>query len=92
MAIWEGTTQRSMKLTELIDEMQPSVHVHGHYHHVNGPRRYGRTRSYGLAQLVPPLDRNPEQRVVDGSIGILDTTTLEFTYVLASELGCPEPP
>lgn len=85
LATWEGKIQGSAKLARLIDEVQPSLHVHGHYHHVNGPRTYRRTRSYGLAQLVPPLDQNPEQHVTDGSIGILDTATLEFDYVSANE-------
>lgn len=86
LATWEGKTQGSAKLAKLIDDMQPRLHVHGHYHHVNGPRAYGRTESYGLAQLVPPLDRNPDQDVADGSIAVLDSTTLEFAYVSANQL------
>jgi Icc-related predicted phosphoesterase len=81
LATWEGRTQGSVKLTQLIDLLQPRLHIHGHYHHMNGPRSYGRTLSYGLAQLVPPVRRNPDQRVVAGSIGILDTATLDFAYV-----------
>lgn len=87
LATWEGKIQGSAKLTQVIDEVQPRLHVHGHYHHVNGPRTYGRTTSYGLAQLVPPVDRNPDQHVADGSIGILDSVTLEFAYVSANQLG-----
>lgn len=83
LATWEGRTQGSPKLARLIDVLQPRLHVHGHYHHVNGPRVYGRTISYGLAQLVPPLDRNPDQHIADGSIGIVDTATLRFTYCRA---------
>ncbi|HVX43982.1 MAG TPA: metallophosphoesterase, partial [Mycobacteriales bacterium] len=80
LAVWEGRTQGSAKLAGLIGRIQPRLHVHGHYHHRNGPRRYGRTRSYGLAQLVPPVPRNPDQRIAPGSIGILDTATLSFSY------------
>jgi len=46
-------------------------------------RRYGPTTSYGLAQLVPPLDHNPNQEIGKGSVDILDTTTLVFDYVPA---------
>jgi hypothetical protein len=70
----------------LIDQIQPRLHMHGHYHHMNGPRTYGQTRSYGLARLVPPLDHNPDQQVADGSIGVLDTTTLDFAYLSATQL------
>jgi hypothetical protein len=65
-----------------------SLHVSGHYHHENGPRGYGRTTSYALAQLVDPktdrwLDEpvNPEQRITAGAIGLLDTRTYAFEYV-----------
>jgi len=83
LATWQGRTQGSVKVARLIAELRPRLHVHGHYHHRNGPRRYGPTTSYGLAQLVPPLDHNPNQEIGDGSVGILDTTTLVFDYVPA---------
>jgi len=86
LATWEGRTQGSVKLARLIHEIQPRLHVHGHYHHVNGPRTYGQTRSYGLAQLVPPLDRNPDQCIADGSIGLVNSATLEFAYISANQL------
>ncbi|MEV5570323.1 metallophosphoesterase [Spirillospora sp. NPDC052269] len=80
-----GNVQGSPKLTRLIEHLQPRLHVGGHYHHENGPRRYGRTVSYTLAQLVAPKrDRwqtNPEQRVTPGSIGVLDTDTYSFEYL-----------
>ena len=86
LATWEGSTQGSPKLARLIDQIQPRLHVHGHYHHMNGPRIYGPTTSYGLAQLVPPVDRNPDQEIAAGSVGILDSATLEFEYVSANRL------
>ena len=59
-----------------------------HYHHPNGPRQYGRTTSYALAQLVRPRASrweaapvNPEQHVTAGSIGLLDTETGVFEYI-----------
>ncbi|GIH23667.1 hypothetical protein Aph01nite_19770 [Acrocarpospora phusangensis] len=83
-----GVVQGSAKLTRLIERLQPRLHVSGHYHHENGDRVYGRTRSYALAQLVPPkITRwspdpvNPDQRVAAGSIAVLDTETYAFEYV-----------
>lgn len=43
---WRGRTEGSAKLARLIEHLQPRLHVSGHYHHQNGPRRYGRTLSY----------------------------------------------
>jgi Icc-related predicted phosphoesterase len=85
---WRGRTEGSAKLTRLIEQLQPRLHVSGHYHHENGPRRYGRTLSYALAELVYPKTNrrrperaNPEQRVIPGSIGLLDTRTYTFEFV-----------
>jgi Icc-related predicted phosphoesterase len=85
---WRGLTEGSVKLARLIEHLQPRLHVSGHYHHENGPRRYGRTLSYALAELVYPRTNqrrperaNPEQRVAPGSIGLLDTETYTFEYV-----------
>ncbi|MBL7496574.1 metallophosphoesterase [Frankia sp. CNm7] len=85
---WRGNVQGSAKLSRLIEHLQPWLHVSGHYHHVNGPRRYGRTTSYALHQLVrpkasrwDPASVNPEQRVTAGSVGLLDTDAGDFTYV-----------
>ncbi len=85
---WRGNPAGSPKLSRLIARLRPRLHVSGHYHHVNGPRHYGPTVSYALAQLVypgrnrhrPELD-NPGQRVTPGSIGVLDTETFTFEYV-----------
>lgn len=66
----------SVKLRKVIDDLQPRMHVYGHYHRADGPRRYGRTTSYGLAQLVPPGTAS----VADGSIGVLDAETFDFHY------------
>lgn len=55
---------------------------------MNGPRVYGPTTSYPLANLVPRKRRrfgaeplNPDQRVAPGSLGVLDTGTRTFRYV-----------
>lgn len=82
-----GEIQGSAKLTRLIEHLQPRVHIGGHYHHENGPRHYGGTVSYTLAQLVGPKtsrwrpEGNAAQRVTPGSIGLLDPETLDFEYV-----------
>lgn len=88
MSSWRGTTQGSRKLTRLIEHLQPRLHVSGHYHHQNGPRRYGTTTSYALSQLVEPKVNwrdstpiNPQQQVTPGSIGLLDTRTDDFEYI-----------
>ncbi|MFI6288034.1 metallophosphoesterase [Streptomyces sp. NPDC051018] len=88
MSEWRGVRQGSPKLTALIEHLQPRLHVSGHYHHQNGPRHYGPTVSYALAQLVgPKADRrtaepiNPRQQVAAGSIGLLDTETYDFEYI-----------
>ena len=85
---WQGLTEGSAKLARLIEHLQPRLHISGHYHHENGPRQYGRTRSYALAELVYPKTNrrrperaNPEQRVAPGSIGLLDTQTQAFEYI-----------
>jgi Icc-related predicted phosphoesterase len=83
-----GATMGSPKLSSLITHLQPRLHVSGHYHHENGPRRYGRTASYTLAELVnPKVNRhrperaNPRQRVTPGSIALLDTDTYAMEYL-----------
>jgi len=70
----------SAKLSRLLEHLRPRLHVGGHYHHANGPRHYGPTVSYTLAQLVRPkatrwesTPANPEQRVTAASIGLFDT-------------------
>lgn len=64
------------------------------YHHINGPRLYGPTLSYALANLVDPKEDpwsrrpgNPTQRVKDGSIGVLDTRAHTFAYITEDWLG-----
>ena len=83
-----GIPQGSAKLSRLIEHLQPRLHVGGHYHHQNGPRRYGSTLSYALADLVGAKTNhrtsepiNPRQHIKAGSIGVLDTETYDFEYV-----------
>lgn len=85
---YRGVTQGSAKLSRLIEHLRPRLHIGGHYHHQNGPRHYGSTVSYALADLVgaktdhrtsEPV--NPRQQIKAGSIGLLDTETHDFEYV-----------
>ncbi|NUR58203.1 MAG: hypothetical protein HOV87_05835 [Catenulispora sp.] len=83
-----GDLQGSLKLTRLIEHLQPPLHISGHIHRENGPRTYGPTTSYALAQLVGPKATpyqpegvNPTQQIAAGSIGLLDTETLAFEYL-----------
>lgn len=85
---YRGVSQGSAKLSRLIEHLQPRLHVGGHYHHQNGPRRYGSTVSYALADLVGAKTNrrtsqpvNPRQQIKPGSIGVLDTENYEFEYV-----------
>lgn len=87
-ASWNGRVQGSPAITELLERIQPRLHVSGHYHHINGPRSYGETTSFALANLVPAKVKrhhegpvNPEQRVAPGSIGVIDTEEWVFRYV-----------
>ncbi|WP_157995854.1 metallophosphoesterase family protein [Thermomonospora amylolytica] len=83
MSEYRGTIQGSPKLLKLLEHLQPRLHVSGHYHHQNGPRHYGRTTSYALAQLVQPKrhGEDPNARITPGSIGLLDTETYDFEYI-----------
>lgn len=88
LAEYRGIVRGSAKLSRLIEHLQPRLHVGGHYHHENGPRRYGSTVSYALADLVGAKTNprnsepvNPLQQVKAGSIGVLDTETYDFEYV-----------
>ncbi len=70
---FHGQTQGSRMITDLIARLQPAYHLAGHYHHLNGPRRYGRTTYLGLNIVLPPVHRDPERRVQPGCLAILDT-------------------
>jgi Calcineurin-like phosphoesterase len=83
-----GEVQGSAWMTALIEHLRPRLHVGGHYHHENGPRYYGDTVSYTVAQLVPPVRTkwspepvNPRQQIVPGSIALLDTDSYAVEYI-----------
>jgi Icc-related predicted phosphoesterase len=48
---FRGNLQGSKMVTSLIERTQPTFHLSGHLHHLNGPRTYGRTTSLSLSGL-----------------------------------------
>jgi Icc-related predicted phosphoesterase len=78
---FKGEIQGSRKITELIETIQPRYLIAGHYHHMNGPRVYGKTTYMGLNILIPPIKKDKLGRVQQGSIGILDTEEDRVDFV-----------
>lgn len=78
---YRGQAQGSPMISALIETLQPRYHVGGHYHHMNGPRNYGKTVYLGLCCLLHPLRRDPTRSVQPGSLALLDTETDEFRHI-----------
>lgn len=76
-----GNTQGSALITDLIETIQPRYLIAGHYHHMNGPRKYGNTTYLGLNVLVDLRDDGVRRRVQPGSIAVLETETDTLEYV-----------
>lgn len=74
-----GVTQGSAVLTDLVARLAPAYHVAGHYRHMIGPKRYGRTTYLGLASLFP--GRAGGRPLQDGSLALLDTSLRELSFV-----------
>jgi Icc-related predicted phosphoesterase len=74
-----GRTQGSAVLSDLVAHLEPAYHVAGHYHHMIGPSRYGRTTYIGLASLFP--GRRGGQPLQDGSLAVLDTSLRDLSFV-----------
>ncbi len=71
---FRGQLQGSRLISTLIARTQPKFHVTGHYHHLNGPRREGKTLSLSLGSLVASSRWKPEARGLQaGCLAILDT-------------------
>jgi hypothetical protein len=84
----------SPRIRALIERLQPALHVSGHYHHPDGPRRYGQTESWQLDQVVAPRANrrrpwadNPHQIIRPGALGVLDTDREAFHYVTGEWLS-----
>lgn len=78
---YHGHLQGSTLITELIEAIQPRYLIAGHYHHMNGPRRYGDTTYLGLSVLVDLKEDALEKKVQPGSLAILDTDSNVLSYV-----------
>lgn len=88
---YRGRLQGSPMISALIENLQPRYHVAGHYHHMNGPRAYGKTVYLGLCCLLHPLRRDPTRSVQPGSLALLDTETDEFRHVTEDWLETVQP-
>lgn len=78
---FHGQTQGSREITTLIEWLQPTFHIAGHYHHMNGPRLYGRTTYLGLNIVLPPVRRDPVGQAQPGCMAVLDTTAGSIQFV-----------
>jgi Icc-related predicted phosphoesterase len=84
---YHGNTQGSRRLTELVAHLRPRFHVGGHYHNLNGPRRYGETTYLGLSCLVRPASKDRTRRIQPGAVAIFDSTARTLTPL--GEAGLP---
>ena len=78
---FKGEIQGSRNITELIETIQPKYLFAGHYHHMNGPRKYGETTYMGLNILIPPIKKDKLGRSQPGSICILDIDKDQAEFV-----------
>lgn len=72
---YHGSTQGSRRLSALVEHLRPRFHIGGHYHHLNGPHRFGPTVYLGLSCLVHPVRKDPSRRIQPGAIAILDSAS-----------------
>jgi len=72
----DGRVQGSPRISTLLSALRPRLHVFGHYHHLHGPRKTGRTVSLGLSSLVASARWDPDATGLQpGCIAVLDTDT-----------------
>jgi Icc-related predicted phosphoesterase len=78
----DGQPQGSRRISTLIERLQPRFHVAGHYHHLNGPRREGKTTSLALSSLVASRRWKPDSAGLQpGCIAVLDVEAGTLTPV-----------
>jgi Icc-related predicted phosphoesterase len=82
-----GQTQGSQRISRLIETLRPRYLIAGHYHHLIGPRKFGDTVYLGLAALVPPVRRDPIQRLLPGSMALLELANNTLRVIQSSWLG-----
>ena len=78
---FRGHAQGSRLISELIASLQPRLHVGGHYHHMNGPHRFGTTTYFGLCCLLHPPKRDPRRTIQPGSVAIFDPDRHSIDFV-----------
>ncbi|MCI0776981.1 MAG: metallophosphoesterase [Chloroflexi bacterium] len=76
---YSGQPQGSQVLTDLVARRQPCHLVGGHYHQMNGPKRYGDTIYHCVASLFP--GRQDAAPLLDGCLAVLDTEANTFDFV-----------
>ena len=77
-----GRISGSTMISKMIGQSQPTIHMSGHLHHLNGPRTYGRTTSMSLAGLVASSRWEPHDVTYrPGCLAVLDTETDALTPV-----------
>jgi hypothetical protein len=70
---YHGQVQGSEMISVLVEHLQPTFHVAGHYQ-LNGPHAYGRTTFLCLSHLVASVRWQPDARGLQpGCLAILDT-------------------
>ena len=83
---FKGQLQGSRIITEMLEILEPKFHFHGHYHTTVGPNRIKKTLSQGLAVFMRPRRNTPAMDINPGSIGVLDTDTNQFYYLIDETL------
>ena len=83
---FKGQLQGSRMISEMLEILKPKLHFHGHYHTTIGPNKIKQTLSHGLAVFMRPRRNTPAMDINPGSIGLLDTDTNEFYYLIEEGL------
>jgi hypothetical protein len=85
---------RSARVRALVERLRPRLHVSGHYHHADGPLRYGPTESWQLDQVVAPRANgrrpwkaNPHQVIRSGALGVYEIDRDAFHFVTGEWLS-----
>ncbi|MGH2731461.1 MAG: metallophosphoesterase family protein [Actinomycetota bacterium] len=78
---YQGQIQGSRRISALVEALEPRHHIAGHYHHLIGPRKFGRTTYLGLACLLHAPSRDPSRQVPSGAFVLLDTEEAEARFV-----------
>ncbi len=78
---YQGQIQGSRRISALVEALEPRHHIAGHYHHLIGPKKFGRTTYLGLACLLHPPSRDPSRQVPPGAFVLLDTEEARARFV-----------